>query len=140
MRFAACALGITALFAAGITAAVPPSVLSPAAQRHVTRFSDALTALRAGASDRHANLQANRALELLLKDTSAAGDEALAALAGHYLGESTEPECEILARGSRMLPLLIRFTRNPPTLHLPASPVHSRSELINQINDAERCE
>lgn len=139
MKLAEC-LGIAALFAAGITTAATPSVLSPEAQRHVTRFTDALTALREGAGDKGANAQANRALELLVKDSSAAGDEALAALAGHYLGESTEPECEILARRRRMLPLLIQFRRNPPTVHLPASPVHSRSELISQINDAVQCE
>ncbi|WP_342315411.1 hypothetical protein [Lysobacter sp. FW306-1B-D06B] len=140
MRFAACVVGIVALFAVGIVAAASPGALSVDAQRHVTRFSDALNALSEGASGKRANVQANRALELLVKDISAAGDEALAALAGHYLGESTEPECEILARGARMLPLLMRFTRNPPTVHLPASPVHSRSELIDQINNAERCD
>lgn len=140
MRLAAYILGITALFVVGIATAAPSSILSPDAQRHVTRLSEALAALRAKPTDKSTNLQANHALELLVRDTSAAGDEALAALAGHYLGESTEPECEILERGSRMLPLLIRFNRNPPAVHLPASPLHSRSELISEINHAERCD
>lgn len=134
--FAACVLAS----AVGMVAAANQGALSVSAQQHVTRVSDALTALRIAPSSRSANAQANRALALLLKDTSSAGDEALAALAGHYLGESTEPECEILARGQRMLPLLTRFNRQPPLVKLATSGAHSRSELIAQIKAGVRCE
>ena len=140
MKLIANFLAFTLACAFGAVAAAPPSTLSPAAQRHVTRVSDSFAALRKNSSDKLANAQSNRAFELLLKDTSTAGDEALAALVGHYLGDSTEPECEVLARGRRMLPLLARFNRYPPSVQLPASTVHSRSELIGQIKAGVRCE
>jgi hypothetical protein len=136
-------IAILTIFAliSGPTAALGAAgKLSPAAQRHVTRISHSLTALRKDPGAQLANTQANRALELLLKDRSAAGDEALAALLGHPLGDSTEPECEALARGRRMLPLLLRFDRNPPPIQLPASSVHSRLEIIDQIEAGIRCD
>ena len=123
-----------------IAAAAQSSHLSPAAQKHTTRVSTSLITLRRTPSSHKANAEANRAFELLLKDKSPAGDEALAALAGHYLGESTEPECEILVRGKRMIPLLQQFNRNPPLVNLPLSGTHSRSELIGQIKAGAHCE
>ena len=123
-----------------VAAAAPPSRLSFSAQRHVTRVSNSLATLNKDPTDKLANSQANRAFELLIKDTSPAGDEALAALVGHYLGDSTEPECEVLARGDRMLPVLARFIRSPPSIHLPISNTDSRSELSNQIKAGVLCE
>lgn len=141
MKLVANLFAFALTFAFGTAAAIgAPIELSSAAQQHVTRVSDSLTALRGNPSDKLANAQANHAFEVLLKDTSPSGDEALAALVGHYLGDSTEPECEILARGSRMLALLARFNRNPPLVQLPASTVHSRSEIIGQIKTGVRCE
>jgi hypothetical protein len=121
-------------------AASSAQALSKAAAVHVNSVSSALTALRASPSSRSANAAASRAFERLIKDHSAASDEALAALAGHYLGESTEPECEILSRGERMLPWLRRFKTNPPLIRLPTSTAHSRGELIAQIQSGAICE
>ena len=128
-----------ALTISGIASAAKPAPLTPAAQQHISRVSSSLTALRKAPSNHQTNVASNRAFELLLKDTSPSGDEALAALAGHYLGDSTEPECEILARGNRMIPLLQRFDRNPPLVQLPVSNTSSRSELITQIKTGARC-
>jgi hypothetical protein len=99
-----------------------------------------MAALRKDPAGKAANSNANRAFELLLKDTSPAGDEALAALVGHYLGDSTEPECEVLARGKRMLPLLVRFIDRPPLVDLPLSTAHGRSESIEHVRSGVRCE
>jgi hypothetical protein len=76
----------------------------------------------------------------LIEDQSAVSDEALAALVGFYNGESAELECEVLERGARMLPYLERFERCPPSVALPASPVHSRSAMFSQIVDGASCE
>jgi hypothetical protein len=128
------------LISASVVASPPRSVLSGPAQQHVTRVSEAFSALRKSPTSHAANSQSNHAFELLLKDKSSAGDEALAALIGHYLGDSTEAECEALARGKRMLPLLVRFNHRPPLVQLPLSTAHSRSELIAQIKAGVRCE
>ena len=134
-------IGIMAVLTILVLASVAQShPLSSVAQMHVVRISTSLMALRESPSSHKANVAAGRAFELLLKDETPAGDEALAALAGHYLGESTEPECEILVRGKRMIPWLQRFNQNPPTIRLPASTAHSRSELIGQIEAGVRCE
>lgn len=96
--------------------------------------------LEAHPSDRAANMEANEALHLLINDRTAVGDEALAILAGHYLGESGEPECEILARGVRMVPLLKHFSEKDPILPLRRSTVDSREQLIELIGDGKICE
>jgi hypothetical protein len=114
--------------------------VTPGAQAHISRVEVAMSRLRQAPTSREANADANRAMQLLLTDQTAEGDEALAALAGHYLGESTEPECEILRRGVRMVTLLDQFSTNPPTVQLRPSEAHSRAELIAQIRSGKVCE
>ncbi|WP_342315666.1 hypothetical protein [Lysobacter sp. FW306-1B-D06B] len=134
--------GATMLMLAAFAMHATPArsaALSAAAQSHVTQVSEALRALQSDRSHA-AQSRANRAIEVLLKDRSPAADEAMAALAGHYLGEAAEVECEIAARGERMVPLLERFDRAPPPLPLAASTVHSRAELIQWIHAGVRCD
>lgn len=91
-------LGLAVLLC-GCPAKAPPNP-------HLQAMVEAQSALLRQPASRGANAAANAVLASLLQDHSRIGDEALALPAGYCLGESTEPECEILRRGPRMLPLL----------------------------------
>ena len=100
----------------------------------------ALSGLQRQPASRGANAAANAALASLLQDHSRIGDEALALLAGYYLGESTEPECEILRRGPRMLPLLAAADARNLVIPLRRSSVHSRAALAAWIRPGRQCD
>jgi hypothetical protein len=107
---------------------------------HVQAMVAARVELRQAPTSRSANAAANQALHSLIQDQSQIGDEALALLAGYYLGESNEPECEILARGRRMLSLLEAADRNPNELPLRRPGSQSRSELAELIRQGKLCD
>lgn len=109
-------------------------------QMLVDRFVKAKINLRQHPSSAEANQEVNEALRALIQNESLEGDHALAALAGHYLGESSEPECEILRRGARMVPLLKGADEKGESLNLPQSNVYSRAGLAEMIGKGELCE
>jgi hypothetical protein len=80
------------------------------------------------------------AIYRLVTDRSSTGDEALAVLIGYYLGESTEPECEALARGKRMVRHLEHFDKCQPPVKLKPSPAHSRAETVSLIKQGKTCQ
>lgn len=119
-----------------LAARVAPAHENP----HVQAMVVALEDLRQAPTSRSANAAANQVLHSLFHDQSQIGDEALALLAGYYLGDSTEPECEILARGRRMLPLLEAADRKPNELPLRRPGPHSRTELAELIRQGTQCD
>jgi hypothetical protein len=109
-------------------------------QALIDRFVNAKIRLRQHPSSAEANQEANEALRALIENESLEGDRALVALAGHYLGESSEPECEILRRGERMISLLKEADERPQKVDLPKSDLHSRKGLAEAIRKGEVCE
>jgi hypothetical protein len=107
---------------------------------HLQAMVEAQSALQRQPASRGANAAANAALASLLQDHSRTGDEALALLAGYYLGESTEPECEILLRGPRMLPMLAAADARNLVVPLRRSSVHSRAALAAWIRQGRQCD
>lgn len=103
-------------------------------------FSESLRKLSRNPSDKQANRERNRLLEDLIKDESEKGDCALAWLAGRRLGDSGEPECEILTRGSRLIEKLEELDALDRQVDLPASSLHSRSSLVEQIRAGRSCD
>lgn len=125
-------LGLAALLC-GCPAKAPPNP-------QLETMVQALSALQRQPANRSATAAANAALASLLQDQSRIGDEALAILAGYYLGESTEPECEILRRGPRMLPLLAAAETRGLALPLRRSRVHRRAALAAWIRQGRLCD
>ncbi len=106
----------------------------------VDRFVNAKVQLSRHPASHRANQDANEALHALIQDESLSGDRALAVLAGHYLGDAREPECELLRRGERMIPLLLECDRVGKSVGLPRSNTYSRLAIAEMIENGERCE
>ena len=114
--------------------------LSTGARERALRVSGAYTLLQGAPSDIDANVTAAQVVYDLLADNSPASDEALAALAGYSIGEAAEIRCEILRRGRRTLPDLIRFEKCPPVLPLDVSRVNGRATFIEMIEEGKHCD
>lgn len=112
----------------------------PPEQILVDRFVEAKVELALHPASPKANQDANDALRALIQDESLSGDRALAILAGHYLGDSGEPECELLRRGKRMIPLLLEYDQMSRSVGLPRSNTYSRLGIAEMIENRERCE
>lgn len=132
----------SAVVSLGLGFAVVLSACAPRAHEnpHVQAVVETLTASRHEPTNRSANAAANEAFRLLLQDQGPTSDEALAILAAYYLGDSGEPECEILARGQRMLPLLSAADSKPNDLPLRRPGPQSRTELAELIRQGKRCD
>jgi len=106
----------------------------------VDRFVSAKVQLSSHPASHRANQDANEALRAIIQDESSSGDRALALLAGHYLGDSGEPECELLRRGERMVPLLLEYDKVGKSVGLPKSNVYSRLGIAEMIEGGKQCE
>jgi hypothetical protein len=114
--------------------------MSADARERALRVAGAYTLLQGAPADIDANVTAAQVIYDLLADNSPGADEALAALAGYSIGGAAEISCEILRRGKRILPDLIRFERCPPVLPLDASRATGRAEFAAMIEEGKHCD
>jgi hypothetical protein len=87
-------------------------------------------------------------LDKIIKDTTDAGDQAIAYLLHFYNGEHPDEElsCEAIIRGKRMLPLLHRYSTGLPNIGLEPLPKSFEStgyllkEVANSIDKGDTCQ
>ena len=100
----------------------PAKVVAAASSRKVAAtVSSVLSARCKDLAEQSGSKHLAVALDPLVADTSADADNALAALAGYYLGEEGTLRVggAVIHRGKRMIPLLDRYAKLAPVVALP---------------------
>jgi hypothetical protein len=129
----------------------PSKPLSAPARRLVTPFLKALAGLQDSSSQKSKSLEAqfDKSFRAILKDKSAAGDEAVAYLLTIYIGEATGEDitCEGLSRQARVVKHLQVFTTCTPELGdeklqaaFPRDPTKGRWVLERIAKGEKSCE
>jgi hypothetical protein len=99
-----------------------PAKVAPAASKKVAGTVRSVLSVRCkDASEKSGNKHLTATLDPVVADTSADADNALAALAGYYLGEEGTLRVggAVIDRGKRMIPLLNKYEKLAPIVAAP---------------------